>query len=58
VKNAALTQQIAASGSVFNADSEYVTYTVQDGDTIWDIVKKFVSVSTSEVLTLNNISDP
>jgi membrane-bound lytic murein transglycosylase D len=58
VKNAALTQQIAASGSVFNADSEYVTYIVQDGDTIWDIVKKFDSVSTSEVLALNNISDP
>jgi len=47
---------IVSSG--LDSDSEYVTYIVQDGDTIWDIVKKFESVSTSEVLTLNNISDP
>jgi membrane-bound lytic murein transglycosylase D len=40
------------------ADSEYIIYTVQYGDTIWDIVKKFDNVTTSEVLTLNNISDP
>ena len=47
---------IISSG--LDSDSEYVTYIVQDGDTIWDIVKKFDSVSTSEVLALNNISDP
>jgi len=46
---------IISSG--LDSDSEYVTYIVQDGDTIWDIVKKFDSVSTSEVLALNNISD-
>jgi membrane-bound lytic murein transglycosylase D len=39
-------------------ETGYVTYTVQDGDTIWDIVKKFENVTTSEVLALNNISDP
>ncbi len=38
--------------------SEYVYYTVQDGDTIWDIVKKFDKVTTTEVLSLNGISDP
>jgi membrane-bound lytic murein transglycosylase D len=40
------------------SDSEYIVYTVQYGDTIWDIVKKFENVTTSEVLTLNNILDP
>lgn len=41
-----------------DTDAEYIIYTVQYGDTIWDIVKKFDSVSASEVLTLNSISDP
>jgi membrane-bound lytic murein transglycosylase D len=44
--------------SISQEDSDYVIYTVQYGDTIWDIVKKFDSVSASEVLTLNSISDP
>jgi membrane-bound lytic murein transglycosylase D len=48
----------AASISGSPADSEYLTYTVQYGDTIWDIVKKFPNVTTTEVLALNNISDP
>jgi len=39
-------------------DGEYVTYTVRYGDTIWDIVKMFDNVSTTDVLTLNSISDP
>ncbi len=40
------------------AEGEYITYTVRYGDTIWDIVKMFDNVSTSEVLSLNNISEP
>jgi membrane-bound lytic murein transglycosylase D len=47
-----------SSVSESDSDSEYVIYIVQYGDTIWDIVKKFDSVSTTEVLSLNNISDP
>ena len=39
-------------------ETDYITYTVQYGDTIWDIVKKFDNVTASEVLSLNNISDP
>jgi LysM repeat protein len=39
-------------------DGDYITYTVRYGDTIWDIVKMFDNVSTTDVLTLNNISDP
>ena len=29
-----------------------------NGDTIWDIVKMFDNVTTTQVLSLNNISDP
>lgn len=38
-------------------EGEFVTYTVRYGDTIWDIVKMFDDVTTSQVLVLNNISD-
>jgi membrane-bound lytic murein transglycosylase D len=40
------------------SDGEFITYTVRNGDTIWDIAKMFDNVSTTDVLTLNNISDP
>lgn len=39
-------------------DGDYITYTVRSGDTIWDIVKLFDNVTTNDVLTLNNISNP
>jgi membrane-bound lytic murein transglycosylase D len=39
-------------------DGEYITYTVRSGDTIWDIVKMFDNVTTTQVLSLNNISAP
>ena len=39
-------------------DGEFITYTVRNGDTIWDIVKMYDNVTTSQVLALNNISDP
>jgi membrane-bound lytic murein transglycosylase D len=51
------TQLILAKGPV-ESEGEFITYTVRYGDTIWDIVKMFDSVTTSEVLALNNISDP
>jgi len=38
-------------------EGDFITYTVRSGDTIWDIVKKFDNVSTSDVLQLNSISD-
>jgi membrane-bound lytic murein transglycosylase D len=38
-------------------DGEFITYTVRNGDTIWDIVKMFDNVTTTQVLSLNNISD-
>jgi N-acetylmuramoyl-L-alanine amidase len=39
-------------------EGDFITYTVRYGDTIWDIVKMFDNVTTTDVLTLNNISDP
>ena len=50
-------QTILAEAPV-ESDGEFITYTVRYGDTIWDIVKMFDNVTTSQVLTLNNISDP
>jgi membrane-bound lytic murein transglycosylase D len=51
------TRAASASNNI-EADGEFITYTVRYGDTIWDIVKKFDDVTTSQVLSLNNISDP
>ena len=42
----------------FDSEGDFITYTVRNGDTIWDIVKLFENVTTSQVLALNNISDP
>lgn len=50
------TQQTAATFTP-ETEGDFITYTVRYGDTIWDIVKMFENVSTSQVLSLNNISD-
>jgi membrane-bound lytic murein transglycosylase D len=39
-------------------NGEYITYTVRYGDTLWDIARMFNNVTTTDLLTLNNISDP
>jgi membrane-bound lytic murein transglycosylase D len=39
-------------------DGDFITYTVQSGDTIWDIVRMYENVTASQVMSLNNISDP
>jgi membrane-bound lytic murein transglycosylase D len=49
---------VTAPPPVTASDGEYVTYMVRRGDTIWDIVKQFENVTATEVLSLNNISDP
>jgi membrane-bound lytic murein transglycosylase D len=49
---------VADDGPQMDSGEEFITYTVRYGDTIWDIVKKFENVTTSDVLTLNNISEP
>ena len=49
----------AASNSLSTqTDGDYITYTVRSGDTIWDIVKMFDNVTTTDVLNLNNITNP
>lgn len=50
--------QPVVSRQEFETDGEFITYTVQYGDTIWDIVKMYDNVTTTQVMTLNNISDP
>jgi membrane-bound lytic murein transglycosylase D len=40
-----------------SSDGDYEYYTVRNGDTIWDIAKKFDGVSATDILRLNNISD-
>ena len=39
-------------------DGEYIVHVVRRGDTIWDIVKMYDNVTSTEILALNNISDP
>jgi membrane-bound lytic murein transglycosylase D len=39
------------------ADTEYIYYTVRNGDTLWDIVKKFENVTEKEILSINSIKD-
>jgi membrane-bound lytic murein transglycosylase D len=39
------------------SNAEYVLYTVKQGDTIWDIMKKYPGVTQSEIMQLNNMSD-
>ncbi len=39
-------------------EGDYIVHTVRYGDTIWDIVKLYGNVTTTEVLSLNNITDP
>ena len=52
------TQPAATVNGPGEVDGEYITYTVRNGDTIWDIVKMFDNVTTTQVLSLNNISAP
>ena len=51
------TKTVTANNS-FETEGEYIIHTVRYGDTIWDIVKMYDNVTTTQILTLNNISDP
>jgi membrane-bound lytic murein transglycosylase D len=50
--------QTLAVVTPMETEGEFVTYTVRNGDTIWDIVKMYDNVTTSQILELNNITDP
>jgi membrane-bound lytic murein transglycosylase D len=57
-KTAPLNIQTLQASAPDESEGEFITYTVRNGDTIWDIVKMYEDVSTSQILSLNNISDP
>ena len=40
-----------------NYNGEYIMYTVQSGDTLWDIAKKYPGVTETDIMRLNNLSD-
>ncbi|MEZ5011277.1 MAG: LysM domain-containing protein [Bacteroidales bacterium] len=48
--SAPVTAQVSTSG-----DYEY--YTVRNGDTVWDIAKKFEGVTATEILALNGLGN-
>jgi membrane-bound lytic murein transglycosylase D len=52
-------QSTASASTIYpeETDGEYIIYTVHNGDTIWDIVKMYDNVTTTQVLALNNIPD-
>jgi LysM repeat protein len=49
-------ESVAASTSSL-AETGYEYYTVRNGDTVWDIAKKFEGVTAADILKLNNLSD-
>jgi membrane-bound lytic murein transglycosylase D len=57
-RNVSVVAQSGQADAHVVTDGEYITHTVRYGDTIWDIVKMYGDVTTTEVLSLNNISDP
>jgi membrane-bound lytic murein transglycosylase D len=36
---------------------EYILYTVQSGDTLWEIAKKYEGVNETDIMRLNNLND-
>jgi membrane-bound lytic murein transglycosylase D len=39
-------------------DGNYIYYTVKSGDTLWDIAKQYQGVTDSDIMKLNNITNP
>jgi membrane-bound lytic murein transglycosylase D len=49
--------QLTTASAPVETSGEFITYTVRQGDTLWDIAKLFENVTTDQILSLNNISD-
>ena len=48
---------VSAGSDTALSDSEYDTYIVRNGDTVWDIAKKFDGVTTTDIMSLNKLTD-
>jgi membrane-bound lytic murein transglycosylase D len=57
-KSVRVNEQASVAFLQNETEGDYITYTVRNGDTIWDIVKMYDSVTISDILSLNNISNP
>jgi membrane-bound lytic murein transglycosylase D len=47
----------AASDSASGEPTDYITYRVKQGDSLWEIAKKYPGVSETDISRLNNISN-
>jgi membrane-bound lytic murein transglycosylase D len=56
-KPAVALAEASTGSSTASPDSEYDTYVVRYGDTVWDIAKKFDGVTATEIMSLNKITD-
>ncbi len=55
--NAKSTSSSSSSSSTkTSVKNGYVTYTVKNGDSLWEIANKFKGVSLNQILSLNNLS--
>ena len=46
-----------ASVQVADPNTEYITYQVQEGDSLWEIARKYPGVSETDISRLNNITN-
>jgi len=54
----AIAAETASTGTgIAPSDNEYDTYIVRYGDTVWDIAKKFEGVTTTDIMSLNKLTD-
>ena len=40
-----------------NSSAEFITYTVRQGDTLWEIARKYPGTSETDIARLNNITN-
>ena len=47
----------SSSAAASGGDTEYITYRVRQGDSLWEIARKYPGVSESDISSLNQISN-
>jgi membrane-bound lytic murein transglycosylase D len=52
-----VTTPVEKPAQIVTSGQGLVIYTVKQGDTIWDIMKKYPGVTEAEIKTLNNLTD-